>query len=278
MPRLLSLLLLLCLSLAARAGKPLVTYASVPPITAIVAAVGGKQVEAHSLLRPGDNPVTFSPTPRQLAQLARSRLFVAAGLPFERAWLPRIRASSPGMRVLDLATALHPPAIRGEDDHELDPHLWTDPLLVIRMSEAIREALSALDPDHSAQYRRRQAEFARRIAALHRELDARLAPLRGRGFLVFHPAWGYFARRYGLHQLAIQHEGKQGGARWMAQLIERARREGIKTVVVQPQFDQRLARQIADAIGGRVLSVDPLAGDYAASLRRLAAVIAGGSP
>ncbi len=277
-PRLAAIAALFLLLAGPLLARPLPLCASVPPVAALAQAVGGDAVRVHSLLRPGDNPVTFSPTPRQMTRLADSRAFVRIGLPFETAWLPRIQAVNPGMRIIDLRQDIdhllahhHTHAGREDVDHDTpDPHLWTDPLLLIRMSETLREALSRLDPAHADDYRRRQARLARRLRALHRELRDRLAPLKGRAFLVFHPAWGYFARRYGLRQLAIQHQGKQGGARWMASLIAEARRAHIHLVLVQPQFDRRLARRIAHAIDGRVVAIDPLARDYQGALRRLA--------
>ena len=286
MSRLLALVLLSIIALDVTAGDRLRVQASVPPIAALAEAVGGSRVEVHSLLRPGDNPVTFAPTPRQLARLADSRLFVAIGVPFEKIWLPRIRQLNSKLQVLDLRAGLDDallPAHRhaGEDPHSHDapdPHLWTNPIALIHMSRTLRDALIRLDPDHADGYRQRQAALASRLQALDHALKTQLEPIKNRDFLVFHPAWGYFARRYGLHQIAIEHEGKQGGARWMAELIERARKGGIQVIVVQPQFDRRLAQQIAQAIDGHVVSIDPLAHDIENSLRRLARVIAGDTP
>ena len=285
MPRLFSLLLIF--AWAGNAAALPSVYASVPPIAAIAGEVGGPAIHVQSLLRPGDNPVTFSPTPRQLAHLADSVLFLRVGVPFENAWIRRIRAINPTLTILDVREGLDLAALpehhhhgsgSQHDSEALDPHVWTDPLAIIRMSETIRDALIRVDPAHASDYRQRQQALAVRLHNLDRTLHSQLAPFEGQTLLVFHPAWGYFARRYGLHQLAIQHEGKQSGARWMAKLIEKARREGIHVIVVQPQFDRRLAQQIAHAIDGRVVSVDPLSPDYQGSLRRLARVIAGDNP
>jgi zinc transport system substrate-binding protein len=88
--------------------------------------------------------------------------------------------------------------------------------------------------------------------------------------MVFHPSWGYFADAYQLQQIAIEHEGKQPGARALSQLIEQAKQNQIKVVFVQPQFDQRQAEQIARAIDGKVMAVDPLAANYIDNLRQVA--------
>ncbi len=87
--------------------------------------------------------------------------------------------------------------------------------------------------------------------------------------MVFHPAWGYFADQYGLIQVPIEHEGKSPGARALAATIDQAKQENIKVVFVQPQFDKRQARQVAQAIGGVAVAVDPLAADDVDNLRRV---------
>ena len=93
--------------------------------------------------------------------------------------------------------------------------------------------------------------------------------------MVFHPAWGYFADTYGLTQVAVEYQGKEPGARALAGLIDRARADGIRVVLVQPQMSPRSAEQIARAIGGRVESIDPLSADYFGTLKQLADLIAG---
>ncbi len=281
MPRLTAILWLLFLIGSVEAAAPLSIHASVPPIATLAKEIGGIHVHAFSLLRPGDNPETFSPTPRQLTQLSDSHLFIRIGLPFEKIWMPRIRGIHPGLPILDLRSRLQlPPPAQGHHhgNGESDPHLWTDPIILKRISGIIRDALIRIDPEHAADYRLQQQQVAGRLEQLQHRLERALAPVRGRSFLVFHPAWGYFAQRYGLHQLAIEHEGKQSGAHWMTELIRQARTEGIHVIVVQPQFDQRLAREIAKAIDGRIAMVDPLSRNYRASLERLARLIMGERP
>ena len=113
------------------------------------------------------------------------------------------------------------------------------------------------------------------LAALDAELSAALSGLDSRNFLVYHPAWGYFADRYGLTQVAIEREGKEPGARALTALIEQARREGVRLILVQPQMNPKAAEQVARAIGGRVAVADPLAADYVEGLRQLARLLAG---
>lgn len=330
-------------------AEPLRVFVSVLPLQTFVERIGGDQVEVRALVRPGYNPHTFDPSPQQIAALADADLYVLTGVPFETAWMPRIRAANPRMAVLDARSGIalqplpahhhddhegpteghaagpdaHHPAEHGHDhahghaaeprdhaapapgqppeagqgahkDHEhdnahdhtppqahpdataprlsaaLDPHIWTSPRLALRMLASIRDELSRLAPAHTELFHRRHAAYAAEVQALDAELRALLAPLHGRAFLVFHPAWGYFAASYGLQQVPIEHEGKAPGARALAALIAQARAEGIRVVFVQPQFDRRQAQQVAQAIDGGVIAVDPLAPDYVANLRRVA--------
>jgi zinc transport system substrate-binding protein len=269
-------------------------FVSVLPQKTFVERVGGAQVDVQVMVRPGDSPHTYEPTPRQVAALAEADLYVAVGVSFEDAWMERIRATNPRMRILDSSQGLslrameshgggvetghgqsmHAPE-RAEEDHRSgDPHAWTSPPLVKQMAAAIRDALTDLDPANRAGYAANYATFAAELDALDQEIHARLAGLTNRRFMVFHPAWGYFADTYGLTQVPIELEGKEPGPRALAALIEQARREQVNVIFVQPQFSRKAAIQVASAIGGRVEVMDPLAADYVANLRRVAAVLA----
>ncbi len=303
------LLLLLNLSLVPAVGfaEPLRVFASVVPIQTFVEKIGGKHVDARVMVRPGFNPHTYDPTPRQISALAGAALYVRTGVPFEKAWMARIRSANPGMQVFDArdgialreleahshdepehdaehhaeedhghahaADASHDDhdedAAEHNHDHEQDPHVWTSPPLVKHMIGRIRDKLTELAPAHAEEFARNHDAYVAELEALDRELHALLDPLPNRRFMVFHPAWGYFADTYGLTQVPIEREGKEPGARALVALIEQAKRENIRVVFVQPQFDKRSATQVAQAIGGVVVAVDPLAADYVHNLHRV---------
>jgi len=290
-----TLLLLLLLVPAVGLAEPLRVFASVLPIQTFVKAIGAEHVDARAMVRPGFDPHTYDPTPQQISALAGAVLYVRTGVPFEEAWMERIRSANPRMQVLDARDGIPLLAMAGhshdekeqaegrhgdapgadteqaDDAHaaEPDPHVWTSPPLVNQMVGVIRDKLSELDPAHAAEFGRNHDAFVAELEALDRELHALLDPLPSRRFMVFHPAWGYFADTYGLTQVSIEREGKGPGARALAALIEQAKQEKIKVVFVQPQFDQRQALQVAQAIGGAVIAVDPLAADYVENLRRV---------
>jgi zinc transport system substrate-binding protein len=285
-----ALILWLCLfSMAPVAGdetRPLAVVASIQPLQWLVERVGGEAVEARALVGPGQSPATYEPTPKQMASLARARLYVRVGVPFERAWLDRMLAASPQMSVLDLRDGLklrpmapsHHHHGDGSETEALDPHVWTSPRNLIHMAGVLRDRLARLDPTREATYGQNYRRLVGDLEALDHEIRSLLEGKGVRRFLVYHPSWGYFADTYGLEQIPIEREGKPPGPRSLAALIERARAEGLETVLVQRQFDRRTAQTLAQAIGGRVCAVDPLAYDLPTSLREVAGYIAGQAP
>lgn len=260
-------------------GEPLRVFVSVLPIKTFVEKIGGEHVDAHEMVRPGFSPQTYDPTPQQISALANSALYIRTGVPFEKAWMQRIRSANPDMQVLDLREGLvlrkaeaHSHGDHGHHDehaNEQDPHVWTDPVLVGEMLGRIRDKLAELDPENSAVYVQNHDDFLAELKTLDKELLDLLGPLQNRKFMVFHPAWGYFADRYGLVQVPIEEQGKEAGARRIVSMIEQARHEKIKVIFVQPQFDRRQAARVADAIDGEVIAVDPLAPDYVENLRHV---------
>jgi len=304
---LLLLLIMPALGPSLVSAEPLRVFASVIPIQTFVEKIGGEHVDARVMVRPGFNPHTYDPTPQQIAALAGAVLYVRTGVPFEQAWMERIRSANPKMQVIDAREGIalremeahthdeheHGDEPHAEDDHdhgpasevahadrdagapedehahEQDPHVWVSPPLVRHMVGVIRDKLTELDPAHAADFARNRDAFVAEVDALDRDLRELLDPLANRRFMVFHPAWGYFADTYGLIQVPIEREGKEPGARALAALIDQAKDDRIKVVFVQPQFDKRQARQVAEAIGGAVIAVDPLAADYVDNLRRV---------
>ena len=278
-------LLLIAFPFAARAAEqprtPLQVFVSILPQKYFVERVGGQRVAVSVLVGPGRSPETYEPSPRQLTRLAQARIYFRIGVEFEEAWMERLAAAEPGMRIVDLRRGLKlrpmdSPVQNPADAHGLpDPHVWTSPPLVKVMAATIRDTLAELDPAHRAEYDANLRAFAADLDQLDREIRALLAGTRTRSFMVFHPAWGYFADTYGLKQIAIEAGGKEPGGRALAGVIAIGRREGVKAIFVQAQFSRRVAETIAQSLGARVVAVDPLAEDYPDNLRSVARAFAG---
>ena len=277
--------ILLVGSEAAVAAEPrLSVFVSILPQVEFVERVGGRRVDVRALVLPGQNPATYSPTPKQLFELSRADVYFRIGVPFENALIPRIRSAMKDLRVVDTRKGIRQREMLGHgrrheneeaDGHEagLDPHIWLDPMLVKQQVQTMRDALSELNPDGAAEYEVNCRAYCDELDRAHERVGRALAPLRGREFFVFHPAYGYFADAYGLKQVAVEAEGKEPGPRQLTALVAAAKERGVKVIFVQPQFDKRNALAIAEAIGGVAVDLDPLAGDYIRNLEEMAAKI-----
>lgn len=247
---------------------PLKITVSILPQVWFVENIGGDLVEVSVLVGPGHSPATYEPTPKQMAVLEHADLFWAAGVPFEMGLVPRIRALP------------HAPMIAGSEPgdhdhhHEMDPHTWLDPAQAIAMADTISRHLQTLAPDHAATIRNRYEIIAEQLLDLDEKIRNILAAFEGRGFIVFHPAFGHFAAAYGLVQVPVEAGGHEPGPRHLAEVIDLAREAGAKSVIVQPQFSRKSAETVAAAIGAEIVVLDPLAADYPANLLKMAWTLA----
>nr|WP_321260101.1 zinc ABC transporter substrate-binding protein [uncultured Pseudodesulfovibrio sp.] len=267
----------------ARAERMTVTV-SIAPLKYFVESIGGDLVEVEVMVSPGASPATYEPKPRQMVALTRSKLYVAIGVPFEKAWLPRMQSANPDMTVVKSTSGMHLLPMASHHHHQdgnevlqveqgkhiLDPHVWNSPKMARELAAVILSALVQADATESSVYRKNYDQLMTKINDVDTEIKRLLAGSKGKHFLTYHPSWGYFAHDYGLVQVPVELEGKHPGPRELAEVIELAKEESIKAVFVQPQFSAKSAQTIADAIGGQVVVADPLAEDWADNLVKIA--------
>ncbi len=284
--------LLLSPSLQA-ADEPLPVFVSILPQKYLLEQLGGDRVTVSVLVQPGASPHSYEPKPQQMAALSKAALYLAIGVGFEEAWLPRIRAANPDLTVVHLDEGLeklpmldhhhedehgHAHGHDHADDHgTLDPHVWLAPANMALMAQRAAEALSAAAPEQAAFFAANLAAFRDDCAALDAEIRALLAGIEppANKFMVFHPAWGYFAKAYGLEQVPIELRGKEPSPAALQRLIQRAKKEGITVIFVQPQFSAKSAQTVAQSINGTVLPLDPLPEDWRENMLLTARAVAG---
>ena len=276
-------------SLNAEAGQKLTVFVSIAPQKYFVHQIGRERVDVQVMVPPGASPATYEPKPRQMAALSKTPIYFAIGVPFEKNWLKKIAAANPKMQVVHTdhgiqkipmsshhhEAELHPDPDDREEHGEPDPHIWLSPALVIIQARTIRDTLQEIDPVHRSIYDNHYKTFVSALVALDAEFRNMFADKQGSQFMVFHPSWGYFARAYGLKQVAVEIEGKNPKPAQLQELIEHAKENGIKVIFVQPQFSSKSAKLVAKEIGGRVVVADPLAQDWPGNLRQVVREIKG---
>lgn len=256
------------------------------PHAGLIEAVAGDQVDITVLVDEGQDPHEFNPTPRRITAVSNATIWFTAGMPFEDLLVEKLE-SSDDLRIVNLSQGL---ALRGMEEHDhshdhdhdhdhdhahgdFDPHTWLSPQLIELQLQTITRELSKLAPDHAAGFEANADAYIERLLDLDEKLFARLEKFEGAKFYVFHSAFGYFADAYGLLEQAIETGGKEPSPKELTRIVDEAKKDGVKLVLVQPQFSQGSARKIADAIGAKVEVIDPLDKNVIATLNALADAI-----
>ena len=242
---------------------------TIPPQAEFVEKVGGEHLQVTVLVPPGANPHTYEPTARQMIEVAKAKIYfqVGSGIDLELTFTEKIVKINSGIIVVNCSEG-----IRIVDR---DPHVWLSPKNAKIIVKNIYKALVQVDPENEEYYRRNMESYLRELESLDEEIRGILENLTDRCFIVYHPAWGYFARDYNLTQIPVEKEGKEPTARGLMALIDQARELNKRVIFVSPQFDRRKAETIAENIDGKVVFLDPLAKDYVNNLRLVALKIAG---
>ncbi|MDD5475539.1 MAG: zinc ABC transporter substrate-binding protein [Syntrophales bacterium] len=273
-----------CFESAFARAEKMEVFVSILPQAYFVERIGGDRVNVSVLVGPGQSPHTYEPTPRQMADLGRARLFFRIGSPFEQRLIEKIGIIFDELTIVDTRNNVpmlyfsHDHHHAGHDDHhhhgsDPDPHIWLDPKRVKIQALTICEALVEMDHSHAGLYRENLRKFVNELDAIDEKISAALAPLKGGSIYVFHPAFGYFADSYGLRQIAIEIDGKEPSPRQLAAIIEKAKDDGGRVIFVQPQFSRRHAEAMAREIKGAVVPLNPLAPDYLENLEYMTETI-----
>lgn len=241
---------------------------TVAPQAYFVERVGGNHVDVRVMIPKGVCPETYEPTPRQLISLSNARIYVKIGrdiFPAEKKYLNVLKKDSARIEVISFSESIN----RLKDD----PHVWLSPSAVKKISRNIYQALINIDPAHKDYYEGNLLLFLKDIENMEFGIKKTLAGKEGKAFMVYHPAWGYFAAEFGLKQLAIEKEGKSVSASELRRIVEVAKDNGIDIIFVQKGFDAKSARSVAREIKGRIVEVDPLEKDWISNLNNFALLL-----
>lgn len=250
--------------------SPINVTVSILPQKYFVERIGGEFVNVNVMVLPGESPATYEPKAEQMTALSKSTAYFSIGVPFEKAWLEKIQATNKKMIMVDTTQGID----RVATDSGFDPHIWLSPKLVKTQIETIYKALAKLDPNNTASYEKNYKAFIKDIDELDAVILASMKKIETKKFIVFHPAWGYFARDYGLEMIAVEIGGQEPSAKELAEVIKIAKDENIKVVFTQPEFDQKSADTIAKEIGGEVIQISPLNPDWLDNLMKVSEIFA----
>lgn len=280
-PLLVAAALLACSS-AALAEVPNVV-ATTKPIHALVAAVMGDLGAPQLIVRGGASPHTYSLRPSDASALEAADVVFWTGHGFELFLEDSIETLAPDATIVALSgtPAIEllpvreggPFELHADEDHEPethaagdghehgehDMHYWLDPVNAVHMVRAIAEALSTADPDNAPTYRANAAAETQALDALMAEIDAQLAPVRHKPFIVFHDAYQYFERRFGLTlagTVTVTPDSLPGAQR-ISELRAKIGETSAACVFAEPQFEPAVVNTIIEGTSARAGTLDP---------------------
>lgn len=282
------------------ASKENITVSIVPQKYFVKKIVGDK-FDVNVMVKPGFSPATYEPKTSQLRKLTKSKLYFSIGVPFEKSWLDKFKSVAKNTIFVDTSKGIEKLSMQKHSHHEehddhdeeshhehkehhkdahheheehkhsgLDPHIWLDPILVKTQAKNIYNAIVKIDSQNKNFYEKNYKSFLKELDGLHSELKDILKPYKNRAFMVFHPSWGYFAKRYNLEQISVEVQGKEPKLSQLKELIKEAKEHKIKVVFVSAEFSQKSASQIAKNINGGTFVISPLATNWDKNLLYLA--------
>ncbi|MDD3045366.1 MAG: zinc ABC transporter substrate-binding protein [Candidatus Delongbacteria bacterium] len=251
--------------------KPVIMV-SILPQKYFVERIAGDKVDVKVMIPPGASPATYEPAPSDVINLHKASAYFRIGyIGFELSKMEDIGGLNKKMKIYDCSEGVE--LIYGDHEHEeaehdneeddhghsgVNPHIWLSPKAVKIIADNILKGLEETDPQNIEFFRKNHKAFTSDLEKLDMEIGVMLKDVPNRKFIVYHPAWSYFAHDYGLEEIPVEINGKEPSAGAIKNLIDKARAEDIKVVFVQKQFDRKLAENIAAETGGRVIQLDPL--------------------
>lgn len=238
-------------------------YVSIAPLRALVEGIVEQDFPIEVLVPAGASPESFELSPKQLIALNGAQWLFSTGLiEFETTLLARLEGRTPIVALdhgieLIAGSCSHAHHAGHHHAHGVDPHIWTSPRALKQMSQTIYSVIHESYPD-SVRYTQNFNRLQERLDSLDEAVVARIEASDVESFIIYHPALTYYARDYGLRQIAIEQEGKEPSAKRLAELIRVAHAEGIRRVLVQRQFPTSSVEAVAEDMEAEVVVFDPL--------------------
>jgi len=264
-------LLLICFAISCGrggndSGNKIITV-SIAPFKYFVEQIAGNDFTVNIMVPAGADPHTYEPFPGQISKLRKSVAYISNGyLGFEMNWLDRFYETNRTMKKLSLADGINP--IVSSSQHKgghiegADPHYWVSARCALIMASSVKELLNELNPSQKVKYEANYQALISKIQEVDRKARELFSDIPNRCFMIYHPNLAYVARDYGLEEIPVEFEGKEPSPSRMKELIDRARKENIKTIFVQREYDTKNAKAIAGEIGAEITLIDPLSENW----------------
>lgn len=250
-------------------------FVTITPMQSIIEEITAGDFDIEVIVPKGASPETFEPTPKQVTSFSDAELIFSTGIiDFEQSLVERISGDAEVVNLSNGIELIAGSCSHGNHKHKhgVDPHIWTSPRALRTMVTNAHKAIMAHYPD-SVKYTEATGRLLERIDALDTYCATRIKAEGVEAMMIYHPAYTYYARDYGIEQIAIEHDGKEPSLRQTTALIEKAKEHGVKAILRQPQYSEDKVRAIANDAGAEIITTDPLAEDILGEIERVTEII-----
>lgn len=250
-------------------------FVTITPMQSIIEEITAGDFDIEVIVPKGASPETFEPTPKQVTSFSDAELIFSTGLiDFEQSLVERIDGDAEVVNLSNGIELIAGSCSHGNHQHKhgVDPHIWTSPRALRTMVTNAHKAIMAHYPD-SVKYTEATGRLLERINKLDNYCATRIKAEGVEAMMIYHPAYTYYARDYGIEQIAIEHDGKEPSLRQTTALIEKAKEHGVKAILRQPQYSEDKVRAIANDAGAEIITTDPLAEDILGEIERVTEII-----
>lgn len=233
---------------------------TIEPLRYFAQKIVGDKFVVETMVPKGGNPETYEPSAKQMINLSHSDIYIKVGaIGFERTWMKRLEANAPHSIVIDSSEGITP--ARTEND-VVDPHTWMSAINAAIIARNIYKAVATIDAKDSLYFKANLEKLVADIEKVDTEIRAALTKEKSRTFLIYHPTLTYYARDYGLRQIPLEEEGREPSAQQMKDIINEAKKSGVRTFFIQQEFANRSTDVIARSIGAKKEEINPLSYDW----------------
>ena len=250
-------------------------FVTITPMQSIIEEITAGDFDIEVIVPKGASPETFEPTPKQVTSFSDAELIFSTGIiDFEQSLVERISGDAEVVNLSNGIELIAGSCSHGNHKHKhgVDPHIWTSPRALRTMVTNAHKAIMAHYPD-SVKYTESTGRLLERIDALDTYCATRIKAEGVEAMMIYHPAYTYYARDYGIEQIAIEHDGKEPSLRQTTALIEKAKEHGVKAILRQPQYSEDKVRAIANDAGAEIIITDPLSEDILYEIERVTEII-----
>lgn len=252
----------------AQAGEALPVVATLPVLKDLVEVVGKQHIWVSTLISGSESEHTYTPKPSDLIRIQKAKILFQIGLDLELWVTPLIQnADRPDLLIITTSKNViliedGAPDNHGHAHGVANPHIWLDPQNVKVMIGHIKRGLIAADPGNQQDYEKNASDYLRELESLEADLKTKVARLKEKKIITHHPAWPYFAKRFGfdIRSNILTQIGSAPSAKKLGLLIRQIKKEGIRVIVSEPQLNQKIPRILAEETGAIVVPLSPLTG------------------